>query len=455
MIDALTNLARRSLLAYSIATVPGYLPAPHHEALGKLLEQAARGETDRVMCNLPPRHGKSKLTSEIFPAWYLGNFPHKRIISISYGQELASTFGRSVRNLMASEAHQAIFPDCRLASDSASVQKLSTTANGGYVAVGVGGAIVGKGADLLLLDDMTKNRQDADSPTVHAMMCDWFRSVARTRLQSGGSIVCVQTRWGTNDFIQWLLTESEHEGWNTLILPAIALPNDPLGRAVGEPLWPSQYDAAALDNLRLSLGTRDWQALYQQDPVGDADVIFEPQWLQFYREAPKDFTEIYQSWDLTFGSTSGSASWVVGQVWGVKGKHKYLLGMHRKQLGYTDTLKAIQAAKEQFPRTDKILIEAKANGAAAIDSLSTDPWFANRIEAIIPKGTKADRAFEVVPQFERREVFLPDPSLSPWVKPLLGELELFPKSATDDCIDSMTQFLANCELYSEKWLSMI
>jgi predicted phage terminase large subunit-like protein len=454
MIDALVDLARNSLLAYAIATVPGYKPAKHHKALAEYLEAAECGEIDRFMANMPPRHGKSKLASEIFPAWYLGRNPGKRVISCNYGAELAGVFGRSVRNLIASPAHQVIFPECQLSADSSAVQRFDTTKGGGYAAVGVGGPITGRGADLLLLDDLTKNRQDADSPTVHGMMTDWYRSVARTRLQSGGAIVAVQTRWGTNDFINWLLTESAHEGWKTLILPALALPGDPLGRAASEPLWPSQYDAGALDNLRLSLGQRDWQALYQQTPIGAADIIFEPQWLQFYRSPPPKFDGIYQSWDLTFGSTSAGASWTVGMVWGVLGDNKYLLAMDRRQIGYTETLAAFIKMRERWPQTEQIYIEAKANGAAVIDSLSKESWFEARIVAIIPKGSKTDRAFEAVPQFERGEVFLPDPELYPGVKPLLNEMELFPKSASDDCIDSMCQFLGNWAPPPWKWLTL-
>jgi predicted phage terminase large subunit-like protein len=455
MNDALVELARENLLVYAMLTVPGYKPAAHHKRLAEYLERAEQGN-DRVMCNLPPRHGKSKLASEIFAAWYLGRNPEKRVISISYGAELSSVFGRSVRNLVASEPHKVIFPECRLSPDSTAIANFNTTAGGGYSSVGVGGAITGKGADLLLLDDMTKNRQDADSPTVHAMMCDWYGSVARTRLQSGGSIVAVQTRWGTNDFINWLLTTTAHENWRKLILPALASADDPLGRSIGEPLWPSKYDAAALDNLRLSLGARDWQALFQQDPVGAADVIFEAGWLQYYREAPAKFDDVYQSWDLTFGSTNGNASWVVGQAWGVVGSNKYLIGMSREQLGFSQTLAAIRTARYRFPDTTKIYIEQKANGQAAIETLGQeDWWFKTRIVPILPKGSKEDRAFLAVPSFQRGEVFLPDPGLYPWVKPLLTEMELFPKSATDDCVDAMSQFLGNWAPCKTKWLSML
>jgi predicted phage terminase large subunit-like protein len=455
MNDALVELARDNLLVYAMLTVPGYKPAAHHKRLAEYLERAESGEVDRFMCNMPPRHGKSKLASEIYPAWYLGRNPGKRVIQCCYGAELATIFGRSVRNLIASEAHQAIFPECQLAADSSSVQRFNTTKEGGYAAVGVGGPITGRGADLLLLDDLTKNRQDADSPTVHTTMIEWYGSVARTRLQSGGSIVGVQTRWGANDFINWLLTSTAHEGWRKLILPALALADDPLGRAIGEPLWPSQYDAVALDNLRLSLGARDWQALYQQDPVGAADVIFEPGWLQFYRETPPKFDDVYQSWDLTFGSTNGNASWVVGQAWGVVGSNKYLIGMSREQLGFSQTLSAIRSARYRFPNTTKIYIEAKANGQAAIETLGhEDWWYKTRIEPILPRGNKEERAFLAVPSFQRGEVFLPDPALHSWIKPLLTELELFPKSATDDCVDAMSQFLGNWAPNKTKWLSM-
>ncbi len=440
--QAVLDFLRSNLSGYATGIFPDFKPARHHKLLASKLEDVAAGKIKRLLVFMPPRHGKSKLASEIFPAWYLGQNPTKRILALSYGQDLADVFGRSVRNNIKTGLHGTLFPDCVLASDSNSVRRFGLNAGGGYAAIGVGGATTGRGADLLLLDDLIKDREQADSPTYRENLIDWYRSVARTRLQPNGAIVLVQTRWGVTDFPQWLMAETAHEGWEILTLPAVALGNDPLGRAPGEPLWPEQYSIDELAEIQSTLGSRDWQSLYQQNPVGDADVIFEPQWLQYYREPPSGLT-IHQSWDLNFGGGGAGASWVVGQVWGVQGNRKYLLHMRREQMGFSATIEAIKAMAVRYPNTDSVFIERKANGEAAIDVLRKDSTYRLRIDPVIPTASKADRAFVVVPQFERGEVFLPDPALHPWVKPLLTEMEMFPKSATDDCIDAMTQFLSN------------
>jgi predicted phage terminase large subunit-like protein len=439
---AVIQFLRSSLSGYGAAVFPEFKPAAHHKLLASKLEDVASGKLKRLLVFMPPRHGKSKLASEIFPSWYLGQNPTKRVLALSYGQDLADVFGRSVRNYIKTQSHEAIFPECKLAADSNSVRRFSLTSGGGYAAIGVGGATTGRGADLLLLDDLTKDRLQSDSATYRENLIDWYRSVARTRLQAGGAIVLVQTRWGVNDFPQWLMSETAHEGWDVVTLPAVALESgDALGRKPGEALWPEQYSTQALDQLKASLGSRDWSSLYQQNPISDADVIFEPQWIRYWDEPPA-YCQIYQSWDLSFGGGSAGASWVVGQVWGVQGRDKYLLDMSREQIGFSDTLGALHRMAQKWPRTKRVFIEAKANGAAAIDSLRRDPRYSLNIWPVNPQGGKEDRAFVVVPQFERGEVYLPSPQQHEWVRPLLNELEMFPKSASDDCIDAMTQFLS-------------
>jgi predicted phage terminase large subunit-like protein len=439
--QAVLSFLRSSLSGYATAIFPEFKPARHHKLLASKLEDVAAGRIKRLLVFMPPRHGKSKLASEIFPAWFLGQHPNKRVLALSYGQDLADVFGRSVRNNIKSPTHQALFPGCQLSSDSNSIKRFGVSGGGGYAAIGVGGATTGRGADLLLLDDLTKDREQADSPTYRENLIDWYRSVARTRLQTNGAIVLVQTRWGVTDFPQWLMAETSHENWEIVTLPAIALENDQLGRQPGEALWPEQYSLEALEEVRATLGTRDWESLYQQCPVSDAEVIFEQRWLKFYQDLP-DCHSIYQSWDLNFGGSGAGASWVVGQVWGVWGNDKYLLNQVRQQIGFTDTLDQIRLMAKSYPTTEKVFIELKANGEAAIDTLKRDASYWLNIVPVIPTTSKADRAFKVVPQFSRGEIYLPDPSIYPWVKPLLTELELFPKSATDDCIDAMTQALS-------------
>jgi predicted phage terminase large subunit-like protein len=383
----------------------------------------------------------------LFPSWYLGRNPKRRILSLSYGQDLADVFGRSVRNYLKNPTFGALFPECKLAADSNSIKRFNVgSGGGGYATIGVGGATTGRGADLLLMDDLIKDREQADSPVYRENLIDWYKSVARTRLQPDGAIVLVQTRWGTTDFVAWLLSETAHEGWEVISLPAQALENDPLGRQPGEALWPEAYPLSALEEIKQTLGSRDWNALYQQCPLTDADIIFHPKWLQFYNVPPqlRECERIVHSWDLSFGGTSAGSSWVVGQVWGIKESNKYLLHMVREQMGFADTLASIRLMDELY-EADEILIENKANGPATIETLKDEIGY--KLKSVEPGGSKSDRAYAVVPQFERGEVWLPKPKEHEWVKPLLTEMQSFPKSVTDDCVDAMTQVLVAQKAY--------
>lgn len=449
---------RGSLQGFSAAMFPEYRPSQHHKLLADRLEAIESGRLKRLVVLMPPRHGKSKTASELFPAWLLGRNPKRRIMALCYGQELSDTFGRSVRNYLKSQTFSSLFPECKISSDSNSVRRFNTTLGGSYTGVGVGGPATGKGADVILLDDVLKNREEADSPIYRANLIGWYKGVVRTRLQPGGSIALIQTRWGTSDFVQWLLSETAHENWEVISLPAIALDNDPLGRQPGEALWPESYPLPVLEEIRQTLGSRDWTALYQQTPLSNSDVIFSPKWLQFYDRAPEigDFihqsqplhtdqplpptpkNRIVHSWDLSFGGTSLGSSWVVGQTWLIQARQKYLLHMVREQLSFSDSLSAIRAMVKTFPPTE-ILIENKASGSAVIDVLRAEIGY--KLISINPTTSKSDRAYACVPQFERGEIWLPNPKLFYWVKPLLTELQSFPQSATDDCVDSMTQLL--------------
>lgn len=437
--EAVLKIMRGSLQGYAIAQFPDFRPGRHHKLLASKLEDVESGRLKRLCVLMAPRHGKSRLSSELFPSWYLGRDPKRRILSLSYGQDLADVFGRSVRNYLKNPTFQSLFPDCTLAGDSNSIKRFNTTAGGGYATIGVGGATTGRGADLLLLDDLIKDREQADSPVYRENLIDWYKSVARTRLQPGGSIVVVQTRWGTTDFIAWLLSETAHEGWEVISLPAIALDNDPLGRQPGEPLWPEAYPLDALEQVKQTLGSRDWQSLYQQCPLSDADVIFNPKWLQFYTSEPPEYDRVVHSWDLTFGGTSAGSSWVVGQVWGIKENAKYLLWMVRQQMGFSDSLAAIRLMESEW-LCDEILIENKASGPAVIETLKAEIGY--KLKAVEPgNSSKSDRAYATIPQFERGEVWFPLPKHNEWVKPLLTEMQSFPKSVSDDCVDCMTQVL--------------
>jgi len=445
---------RDSLQAYAVSQFPEYRPGKHHKLLAAKLEEVEAGTLKRLVVLMPPRHGKSKLASELFPAWCLGRNPKKRILSLSYGQDLADVLGRSCRNYMGSAVHAGLFPNSQLAKDSNSLRRFNTNQGGGYSSIGVGGSITGRGADLLVLDDLIKSRAESDSPLYRQNLIDWYKAVARTRLQPDGAIIVIQTRWGVNDFVSWLLNETAHEGWQVVCLPAIALENDVLGRQPGEALWPEAYPLEALEETRATLGSRDWASLYQQCPRADSDVIFEPRWFRHFPQAPKEiaFSDFICSndssvwnqrpplihvWDLTFGSQKAGSSWTCGQVWTRIDGKKYLLHQVREQASFSDSLELIRQLATDWP-PQEILIENRANGAAALDVLKRESY---RVRGVEPVGSKSDRAYQVVPQFERGEVWFPQKSTS-WLQPLLRELEGFPLSATDDAVDCMTMALS-------------
>src|ERR1700693_752560 len=200
----LVSLAHHDLACYAIAQWPQFELAKHHELIISKLEAVERGQISRLMIFLPPRHGKSMITSSIFPAWYLGRHPDHHVIFATYGQELSDDFGRRVRNSIVDQVHQAVFPICRLSEDSSAAHRFNTTQGGAYYAVGRGGPITGRGAHLLLIDDPIKDRDEATSETIRKSLHEWFASVAYTRLMPGAAVIMIQTRWHENVLDGWL-----------------------------------------------------------------------------------------------------------------------------------------------------------------------------------------------------------------------------------------------------------
>lgn len=307
------DFAFSRLLAYAAYQWPGYRDAAHHRLIARKLEAVERGEIKRLMIFMPPRHGKSMLASEFFPAWYLGRNPEHYVIASTYAQELADDFGRKVKSQIEDSSYGAIFPGVRLAIDSQSVKRfhveggteIGTAQRGAYYAVGVGGALTGRGAHLLLVDDPVKNREEADSEIVRKRIKDWFTSTAYTRLMPGGRIVIIQTRWHEDDLSGWLLKEHAHEGWEVLDLPA--LDGD-------KPLWPEQYDREALLRIKAAVGPRDWSALYQQRPSPDEGTFFQRDWFKTWTDRPRELA-IYGTSD--YAVTDAGGDYTIHRIWGV------------------------------------------------------------------------------------------------------------------------------------------
>lgn len=299
-----STLASRSLLRFTEYTNPLYRRARHHELIAGRLEAVERGETDRLMIFMPPRHGKSELASKRFPAWCLGRDPFRQIIAASYNSDLAGDFGRSVRNIVADPAFGEVFPGVSLSADSQAANRMNTNRGGSYVAAGVGTAVTGRGAHIALIDDPFKDREEADSERRRDLVWDWYRSTLYTRLMPGGAIVLVCTRWHEDDLAGRLL-EHEPEQWEVVSLPALS--------DSGEALWPEWYDEAALGRIRSAIGPREWSALYQQRPQPEDGTFFQRAWLKEWDRLPA--VRYYGTSD--YAVTDGGGDWTVHRVWGI------------------------------------------------------------------------------------------------------------------------------------------
>lgn len=307
--------ARLNLIPFTEYTLPNYEPAQHHHRIAAALECVESGETKRLMINMPPRHGKSELASRRFPAWYIGRNPNKQIITASYSSDLATDFGREVRNIVASKEFGRIFSKVRLAQDSQAAWRWNTNKGGAYVAAGVGTGISGRGADVLLIDDPFKDRQEADSETTRQRVWDWYTSTAYTRLMPGGSIVIIQTRWHEDDLSGRLLEAMEAGGeqWEVLSLPALS---------AGQALWPGWFDAERLGEIQRAIGHRDWSALYQQQPAPEEGTFFQRDWFHRHVHAPSH-VNVFMTSD--YAVTDDGGDYTEHGVWGVADQNIYQL----------------------------------------------------------------------------------------------------------------------------------
>lgn len=296
--------ARRSLLSFTEYTLPQYQRAAHHELIAEKLEAVERGEIDRLMIFMPPRHGKSELASKRFPAWCLGRNPKRQIIAASYNSDLANDFGRNVRNIIAEPEFQQVFNGVTLAPDSQAANRMNTNKGGTYVAAGVGTAVTGRGADIALIDDPFKDREEADSERRRETVWDWYRSTLYTRLMPGGAIVLIQTRWHEDDLAGRLL-EQERGQWDVLELPALHPDRGAL--------WPEWYDETALLRIKETIGPREWSALYQQQPQPDEGTFFQRDWFKTWDKLPN--LHYYGTSD--YAVTDGGGDYTVHRVWGV------------------------------------------------------------------------------------------------------------------------------------------
>lgn len=431
-----------SLLEYAKFQMPEYQTPAHIKLLAHKLEEVERGNIKRLAIFMPPRHGKSQLTSQFFPAWYLGRNPSKFVIATTYAQDLADDFGRSVRNQIQDEDYNRIFNDCTLSKDSSSVRRFHTTGSGVYYAVGAGGAITGRGAHLLLIDDPIKGREDADSDAMRSNLIDWYRSTAYSRLMPGGSIILIQTRWHEDDLAGWILRETSHEPWEVVELPAVLdeKTSKILKRPKGQALWPEAYDKKRLEEIKKTAGSREWNSLYMQRPSAEEGNILKRYWWKEWTEDnPPECNYILQSWDTAY-TVKSTSDYSAVTTWGIfenNGIQNAILLSARRERWEFPELKseAIKLYNEFKP--DVVLIEAKASGWSLIQELQRAGI---PITPFNPKrADKKTRAHSVTPLFESGRVWYP--SSKYWAEDVINQCAQFPSSNYDDLVDSTTQAL--------------
>jgi predicted phage terminase large subunit-like protein len=406
--------------------------------MAEAFERVARGECKRLIINMPPRHTKSEFASYLLPAWFLGKYPHKKVIQTSHTAELAVGFGRKVRNLVDSEVYKEIFPDLNLQADSKAAGRWNTSKGGDYFAIGVGGAVTGKGADILIIDDPHSEQEAAmaaTNPEVYDKVYEWYTSGPRQRLQPGGSIVIVMTRWSMRDLTGQVIKASASRGgeeWEVIEFPAI-LPS-------GNPLWPEFWSLNELNALREELPNAKWQAQYQQNPVGNESAIVKRDWWKIWTEQePPECDYILQTWDTAFEKTQ-RADYSAGTLWGVFYNNKdhnlpnlILLNTYRRRVEWVDLKHDVFKEYEEW-QPDGVLIEKKATGAPLIYELRA---MGIPVQDYTPSRgqDKIARLNSVADIIASGKVWVPE---TRWAEELVDEIAAFPSGEHDDLVDATT-----------------
>lgn len=422
-------MVRSSFSAY-VATRPRYTIARHHRLIAHALADVATGDLKRLMVFAPPRHGKSQLVSGFFPTWFLGHQPNRQVIFATYSDTYAADWGRKVRGYVSEPSYGRAFGATVLPYSKAA-DRFELSNGSLYVSRGVGGSITGKGADLLVVDDPIKTAEQALSPTYRQRAIDWYDSVASTRLMPGGRIVLIMTRW-THDDLAGHIEATEGDRWRIIRLPAECdSEDDPLKRAIGEPLWPEWFDSKSFDDHRTKSW---WSALYQQRPVPRTGGMIKASWWQYYDERPSSFDEIIGSWDCAFKGES-SSDYVVGQVWGRSGDKYFLVDSMRARADFPATVRMFLAQRERH-RLDMLLVEDKANGSAVIDTLKRE---VRNVSPVEPFGSKESRVAAVSYLIEGGQVYLPRKAV--FTADFVEEATAFPRGRNDDQVDACTQAL--------------
>lgn len=466
---ALEIMARRDYSFYVVYVHHGlYVHGEHTEYICNVLQDVEEGKEKRVMIWLPPRHSKSMTVSETFPSYFVGRNTERRVIEVSYGDRLAKRFGR-LNKAKVKEFGMPVFgvtlSEWGVGSTSSNDWQVATIKEGkliqqrgGMLSTGIGGSITGEGADLLLIDDPIKNREEAYSAVYRDKIWEEWKNTLRTRLQPGGSIIIILTRWHEDDLAGRLLnpkyreSENDKEEWKIISMPAVCdSENDLLNRKIGQTLWPGYgFDEEWAEQTKNDVGSKTWSSLYQQKPSAtEGDLIKRNWWGIYNHNAPPEFIEIIQSWDCAYEEKDNlKGSYTVCTTWGRGFLGYYLLDVYRKQIEYPELIKQMKALYSKW-NPSVVIIEYKASGKSAFQSLKLEseiPLLKDN-----PHKSKIVRLEIVSPLIESGRVFLPD--MAPWLFDYIEELSMFPNGEYDDQVDSTSQGLKYFQTRAGKFIA--
>ena len=431
------ELAQNNFLHFVHAMWPEFISGRHHKIIAEKLQRVANGDLKRLIINMAPRHTKSEFASFLFPAWMMGQNPRMKIIQATHTTELAVNFGRKTKNLIDSDEYKEVFPEVKLAADSKASGRWDTSRGGMYYAVGVGSNLAGRGGDLVIIDD-PHSEQTAMSNSGFDDAWDWYTGGPRQRLQPGGSIVLVQTRWSEKDMTGQLLRAMAKDPladqWEVVELPAIF--DD------GKPCWPEYWSWEDLTAVKAAMPPSEGNAQYQQKPTGEENAIIPREWWRIWEgENIPQLQYVIQSYDTAFTKRERSDYSAI-TTWGVfypeEGGPPNLILLDAKKGRYDfPELKALAFEEYEYWDPDTVIIEAKASGLPLTHEMrQTGIPVVNFTPS---KGNdKVSRVYAVSPLFEAGMVWAPDKS---WAEELIEEVAAFPEGEYDDLVDSMTQAL--------------
>ena len=430
--------ARTNFMRFVKAVWPEFVEGPHHQRTSEKFQNFSTEKGCRLIINMPPRHTKSEFASYLFPAWMMGINPTLKIIQATHTGELAVRFGRKIRNLMNSKEYKRIFPGVTLRTDNQAAGRWETNHGGEYFAAGVGGAITGRGADLLIIDD-PHSEQDALSATAMENAYEWYTSGPRQRLQPGGSIAIVMTRWSQKDLTAQLVKKMgdlKADKWYVIEFPAIL---DDDEEDIRKPIWPQYWKLDELDKVKASLTPSKWNAQWQQNPTYDGTSIIKREWWNVWdKDKPPNLQFIIQSYDTAF-SKKETADYSAITTWGIfypnEGNETHIILLNAIK-GRWDFPELKQVAKDQLREYDPelVIIEAKASGTPLIHELRRFGVFA---QAFSPNRgqDKHVRVNTVAPIFESGHVWRTDDE---WAIDVMEECASFPFGENDDLVDATT-----------------